>query len=93
VLVVDDLIRSAETQELLVEVTDSAGGDVVGVFALIAVGDDGIERAREHTEAPWTRWSAGSDTVDLDAGTRTCPDHHQRNAKCKHLFAVELSLK
>jgi adenine phosphoribosyltransferase len=29
VLVVDDLIRSGETQELLVEVTDSAGGDVV----------------------------------------------------------------
>ena len=51
-LVVDDLIRSGETQELLVEVTDSAGGDVVGVFALIAVGDDGIERACERTEAP-----------------------------------------
>jgi adenine phosphoribosyltransferase len=52
VLVVDDLIRSGETQELLLEVTDSAGGDVVGVFALIAVGDEGIERARRHTDAP-----------------------------------------
>jgi adenine phosphoribosyltransferase len=52
VLVVDDLVRSGETQELLLEVAESAGGDVVGVFALIAVGDDGIDRARQHTEAP-----------------------------------------
>lgn len=52
VLVVDDLIRSGETQELLLDIADRAGADVGGVFALIAVGDDGIERAREHTDAP-----------------------------------------
>ncbi|MFQ3293213.1 MAG: ribonuclease HI [Halobacteriales archaeon] len=27
--------------------------------------------------------------VDLDAGTCTCPDYRQRNATCKHLFAVQ----
>ncbi len=52
VLVVDDLVRSGETQELLLDIADSAGGDVVGVFALIAVGDEGIERARAGTDAP-----------------------------------------
>ncbi|NHN41909.1 hypothetical protein G9C85_09745 [Halorubellus sp. JP-L1] len=52
VLVVDDLIRSGETQELLLDIAHTAGADVVGVFALIAVGDDGVDRAREHTDAP-----------------------------------------
>jgi adenine phosphoribosyltransferase len=52
VLVVDDLIRSGETQELLLDIADRAGADVVGVFALIAAGEAGIERARERTEAP-----------------------------------------
>lgn len=52
VLVVDDLIRSGETQELLLEIADSADANVAGVFALIAVGDEGIERARDHTDAP-----------------------------------------
>ena len=52
VLVVDDLIRSGETQELLLDVVDTAGARVAGVFTLIAVGADGIERARAHTDAP-----------------------------------------
>jgi adenine phosphoribosyltransferase len=52
VLVVDDLIRSGETQELLLDIADRAEGDVVGVFALIAAGEDGIERARALTDAP-----------------------------------------
>ena len=52
VLVVDDLIRSGETQELLLEIADTAGTDPVGVFALIAVGQEGIERARARTDAP-----------------------------------------
>lgn len=30
--------------------------------------------------------------VDPDDGTCTCPDHRRRNAKYKHLFAVELHL-
>ncbi len=52
VLVVDDLIRSGETQELLLDVADRSGGEVVGVFALIAVGERGVERARARTDAP-----------------------------------------
>ena len=52
VLVVDDLIRSGETQELLLDIVGTADADVAGVFALIAAGDDGIQRARNHTDAP-----------------------------------------
>ncbi len=52
VLVVDDLIRSGETQELLLEIAAAAEADVTGVFVLIAVGNEGIERARSHTDAP-----------------------------------------
>ncbi len=52
VLVVDDLIRSGETQELLLEIAGDADADVGGVFALIAAGDEGIERAESRTDAP-----------------------------------------
>jgi adenine phosphoribosyltransferase len=52
VLVVDDLIRSGETQELLLDIALQADADVTGVFALIAVGDEGTSRAEEITEAP-----------------------------------------
>ena len=52
VLVVDDLIRSGETQELLLDIVHQTGATVAGVFALIAVGDDGLDRARRHTDAP-----------------------------------------
>lgn len=51
VLVVDDLIRSGETQELLLDIAHTAEADVAGVFALIAAGEDGIRRARNHTDA------------------------------------------
>ncbi|WP_122088945.1 phosphoribosyltransferase family protein [Halalkalicoccus subterraneus] len=52
VLVVDDLIRSGETQELLLDIVDGSDAHVGGVFALIAAGDEGIERARARTDAP-----------------------------------------
>ncbi|WP_336342939.1 phosphoribosyltransferase family protein [Halalkalicoccus ordinarius] len=52
VLVVDDLIRSGETQELLLEIVEGADAHVAGVFALIAAGDEGIERARARTDGP-----------------------------------------
>ncbi len=52
VLVVDDLIRSGETQELLLDIAAQASATVTGVFALIAVGTQGIERARDATGAP-----------------------------------------
>lgn len=52
VLVVDDLIRSGETQELLLDIVAGSDARVGGVFALIAAGDEGIERARARTDAP-----------------------------------------
>ena len=52
VLVVDDLIRSGETQELLLDIAHQTDADVVGVFALIAAGEEGTDRARELTDAP-----------------------------------------
>lgn len=52
VLVVDDLIRSGETQELLLDIASIADATVVGVFTLIAVGTEGIDTARERTDAP-----------------------------------------
>ena len=52
VLVVDDLIRSGETQELLLDIATQAGSQIGGVFALIAAGDEGLARARQLTDAP-----------------------------------------
>lgn len=52
VLVVDDLIRSGETQELLLDIAQQADAEVTGVFALIAVGEEGLDRARAFTDAP-----------------------------------------
>ncbi|MEF8830360.1 MAG: phosphoribosyltransferase family protein [Halobacteriales archaeon] len=52
VLVVDDLIRSGETQMLLLDIAERADATVTGVFALIAAGDEGIRRVRERTDAP-----------------------------------------
>ena len=52
VLIVDDLIRSGETQALLLDVAEQAGATVAGVFALIAVGEAGLDRARGLTDAP-----------------------------------------
>ena len=52
VLVVDDLIRSGETQALLLDIVERADATVAGVFALIAVGEEGVDRARGRTDAP-----------------------------------------
>ncbi len=52
VLIVDDLIRSGETQELLLDIARQADTSVTGVFALIAAGNRGMSRARELTDAP-----------------------------------------
>ncbi|AUV80473.1 adenine phosphoribosyltransferase [Salinigranum rubrum] len=52
VLVVDDLIRSGETQELLLDIAAQADADLVGVFTLIAAGDEGMAAARDLTDAP-----------------------------------------
>ena len=52
VLVVDDLVRSGETQALLLDIVRQADATVAGVFALIAVGEEGLDRARRLTDAP-----------------------------------------
>jgi adenine phosphoribosyltransferase len=52
VLIVDDLIRSGETQELLLDIAHQGEATVTGVFSLIAVGEEGLDRARERTDAP-----------------------------------------
>lgn len=52
VLIVDDLIRSGETQELLVDIAAAAEARVTGVFVLIAAGEAGLARARERVAAP-----------------------------------------
>jgi len=52
VLVVDDLIRSGETQELLLDIAGQAGARVCGVFALFAAGDEGLGRVRDRVDAP-----------------------------------------
>ncbi|MEM4781607.1 MAG: phosphoribosyltransferase family protein [Halalkalicoccus sp.] len=51
VLVVDDLIRSGETQELLLDIAEGADARVVGVFALIAAGEEGTERTGARIDA------------------------------------------
>lgn len=46
--------------------------------------------------APWT-WSVPSCTrsrtytVDLKAGSCTCPDYRRRGEACKHLYAAEIA--
>lgn len=52
VLVVDDLIRSGETQELLLDIAALTDATVVGVLTLIAVGDEGIETVRDRIDTP-----------------------------------------
>ncbi|WP_297470268.1 phosphoribosyltransferase family protein [Thermococcus sp.] len=51
VLIVDDVIRSGETQRALVEMTRQAGAKPVGMFFLISVGDI-VEKLREEYEFP-----------------------------------------
>jgi len=52
VLIVDDLIRSGETQTVLLDIAEQAAAEVLGMFALIAVGDDGLVETRALTQAP-----------------------------------------
>lgn len=46
-MIVDDLIRSGETQTLLLDIAEQAQADVQSVCTLIAVGDEGITRVQE----------------------------------------------
>jgi len=51
VLIVDDVIRSGETQRALVELTKQAGAKPVGMFFLVSVGDI-VDKLREEYDFP-----------------------------------------
>jgi adenine phosphoribosyltransferase len=46
VLVVDDMIKSGETQEALVNLVKKSKAEISGVFSLIAVGDEWKKRLK-----------------------------------------------
>jgi adenine phosphoribosyltransferase len=50
--VVDDMIKSGETQEALVNLIKKAKAEVSGVFSLIAVGDEWKKRLKFGSESP-----------------------------------------
>ncbi|KON34157.1 MAG: hypothetical protein AC479_01850 [miscellaneous Crenarchaeota group-6 archaeon AD8-1] len=52
VLVVDDMIKSGETQEALVHLVKKARAEISGVFSLIAVGDEWKKRLKFSNNAP-----------------------------------------
>ncbi|MGB9842674.1 MAG: phosphoribosyltransferase family protein [Candidatus Bathyarchaeales archaeon] len=52
VLIVDDMIKSGETQEALVNLVKKARAEVSGVFALIAVGEEWKKRLKLGDDAP-----------------------------------------
>ncbi len=52
VLVVDDMIKSGETQEALVHLVKKAKAEISGVFSLIAVGDTWKKRLKFSNNAP-----------------------------------------
>ena len=52
VLVVDDMIKSGETQEALVHLVKKAKAEISGVFSLIAVGDEWKKRLKFSNNAP-----------------------------------------
>jgi len=52
VLIVDDMIKSGETQEALAQLVRKAKAEISGVFSLIAVGDAWKERLKFGKDAP-----------------------------------------
>jgi len=52
VLVVDDMIKSGETQEAMVNLVKKSRAEISGVFSLIAVGDEWKKRLRFSNGAP-----------------------------------------
>ncbi|MEM2099531.1 MAG: phosphoribosyltransferase family protein [Candidatus Bathyarchaeia archaeon] len=52
VLIVDDMIKSGETQEALVNLVKKARAEISGVFSLIAVGEEWKKRLKLGNEAP-----------------------------------------
>lgn len=54
VLVVDDLIRSGDTQELLLDLVDAAAAKPTAVFTLVAAGESGLSATRARVDGPVT---------------------------------------
>ncbi len=52
VLVVDDMIKSGETQEALVNLVKKSKAEISGVFSLIAVGEEWKKRLKFGDDAP-----------------------------------------
>jgi adenine phosphoribosyltransferase len=52
VLEVDDMIKSGETQEALVNLVKKAKAEISGVFSLIAVGEDWKKRLKFGKDSP-----------------------------------------
>jgi len=52
VLVVDDMIKSGETQEALITLVKKAKAEVSGVFSLVAVGDEWKKRLKSGKDCP-----------------------------------------
>ncbi|MCW4008225.1 MAG: phosphoribosyltransferase family protein [Candidatus Bathyarchaeota archaeon] len=52
VLIVDDMIKSGETQEALVNLVKKARAEVSGIFALVAVGEEWKKRLKLGDDAP-----------------------------------------
>ncbi len=52
VLIVDDMIKSGETQEALVNLVKKARAEISGVFTLIAVGEEWKKRLKLGSDAP-----------------------------------------
>jgi len=52
VLIVDDMIKSGETQEALVNLVRKAKAEISGVFSLVAVGEEWKKRLKATAESP-----------------------------------------
>jgi adenine phosphoribosyltransferase len=52
VLIVDDMIKTGETQEALVNLVRKAKAEISGVFSLVAVGEEWKKRLKATSEAP-----------------------------------------
>ncbi|MBO3832510.1 MAG: adenine phosphoribosyltransferase [Candidatus Brockarchaeota archaeon] len=52
VLIVDDAIRTGETDVALIKLVEKAKANIVGIFILIATGKDWRERLQKRTNAP-----------------------------------------
>jgi adenine phosphoribosyltransferase len=55
VLIVDDLLRSGETQAVLVEMVQMTQATLIGIFSLIQIGEEGVLRLQRSVTCPIER--------------------------------------